>query len=252
MATRFTTLIVGDATGLSLGLSTAVPDLPTALERLSGEQFDVVVLDLHAHTSDSVSSIRAHAPAAVIIALAEMTSASQVMDFVRKGADDAVRFPADTFELEHAVLIALERRAALEEGALLTRFVARAPTNATAQLFGSRTLRQHDPDAFEELTRQYGSILDLAVQEQVFRDTHAVPERLRALAQNLSMHRAGPRDLIELHTATLGFKLRQGEIGRVQGYVEEGKLLLLELMGDLVAIYRHYAAAFWPKARTLL
>jgi DNA-binding NarL/FixJ family response regulator len=230
---------------------TYCPDAVTALERLRDEQFDVV-LYYPPRPSDEieVARLRRAAPAALLIVAASLESADQILDLIRRGADDAIRIPVDPFELEHALLLARERRSGLEEGALLKRFASVASTATTANLFGSKPLRTNHPDRFEELVREYAEILDIALEESMYRDAQQVPERLRALAHRLGEERVGPRDVVEMHTAAVGMRLRSGEIGRVQGYVEEGKMLLLELMGDVMAVYRAYAAVVWPKARS--
>jgi CheY-like chemotaxis protein len=236
-----------DSTALSI---TYCPDVVSAVERLRHEQVDVVLF-FPPENSDptDVGRLRRAAPIAIVVVAAELASADQILQFTRRGADDAIRIPVDPFELEHAVLLARERRSGLEEGMLLKRFASAAITASTANLFGTRPLRVNNPDRFDELVREYADILDMALDESLYKDAHQVPERLRALAHHLAEERVGPRDVVEMHTAAVGLKLRSGEIGRVQGYVEEGKLLLLELMGDIMAVYRSYAAVFWPKVR---
>ena len=230
--------------------STYCPDVASALERLKHEQFDVVLFHRPDQSDNSeVTQLRRAAPAALLVVAARVDSTAQILDLIRCGADDAIRIPVDRFELEHALLLARERRSGLEEGALLKRFASVASTATTANLFGSKPLRLNHPERFDELVRDYAEVLDMALDQSVYRDSQQVPERLRALAHRLGEERAGPRDVVELHTAAVGMRLRSGEIGRVQGYVEEGKMLLLELMGDVMAVYRAYAAVFWPKVR---
>ena len=52
--------------------------------------------------------------------------------------------------------------------------------------------------------------------------------------------RAGPRDVVELHTTALKRRLSSAGVEQAEAYTEEGRLLVLELMGNLVSYYRVY------------
>ena len=232
--------------------TTSVSTLDEAQTRLTAEEFDVVLLEAEAQpqTFQQIASLRRTAPGIALIVITELESVSDVVRFVRAGADDAVRNPPDPFELQHAIILAIERRASIgREGALLVRFAATPPTSVTAQMFGGTSLRNAEPEAFAELANAYAEIMELAIEERTYKKAQEVPSRLRDLAERLGTLRASPRDIVEMHTAALGEKFHGGRAGRVQAYVEEGKLLLLELMGDVVSFYRSYAAVFWTRAR---
>jgi len=65
-------------------------------------------------------------------------------------------------------------------------------------------------------------------------------ERLRVLADKMGFLKASPRDIIELHTVTLREKNQDVPLAKAQGYVTEGRLMVLELMGYLATFYRKY------------
>ncbi|MFK8182687.1 MAG: hypothetical protein AB8B99_04880, partial [Phormidesmis sp.] len=52
--------------------------------------------------------------------------------------------------------------------------------------------------------------------------------------------KAGARDVVELHTLALKKKSEQENVMRVRVYAEEGRLIVLELMGYLTTYYRKY------------
>jgi hypothetical protein len=62
--------------------------------------------------------------------------------------------------------------------------------------------------------------------------------RLQRLASAAAELRAGPRDIVELHSTAM--KQREAEHGpqRMKLYLAEGRVRLLELMGHLVTFYR--------------
>lgn len=135
-----------------------------------------------------------------------------------------------------------ERIRRLEEKQALLERMARPPrATVTARFMGVVPLRESAPDVFRDLAREYREILDLALESRVYRAEYPISERLDALAGRLAFFRADPRDVVELHSAVLREEGDGSNARRVRGAVEEGHLLLVELMGDLAARYRRCA-----------
>lgn len=109
----------------------------------------------------------------------------------------------------------------------------------TAQIFGHVLLSESAPELFDELVDDYGNLLDLALEEQAFRVDHNIPGELRKVSEQLGLLNAGPRDVVALHKAALKNKAAQVTVQKVKAYVEEGRLMVLELMGFLVSFYRN-------------
>ncbi len=101
---------------------------------------------------------------------------------------------------------------------------------------------QQSADIFAELGRRYGELLDLLLEKRTYKNVTGDPsEGLRSLGERLGALRAGPRDVVELHTQVLGSKARGVPYAKAQAYVAEGRLMVLELMGYLVSFYRNSA-----------
>jgi hypothetical protein len=122
----------------------------------------------------------------------------------------------------------------------LSRLGQPNPTGVTARSFGVAPLREAMPQLFEELVTRYAAILDQALEQRMYKVHYPVSNDLRILAERLGFSRSGPRDVIDVHTAALRTKLRHGT-KTVQGYFEESRIILLELMGYLASYYRTYA-----------
>jgi PAS domain S-box-containing protein len=99
-------------------------------------------------------------------------------------------------------------------------------------------LRESAPELFRDWVAYYEEILELALEQRSYRVVNQTSERVRSLAERLAFAGASPRDLVELHTQALQARTRHGTPSRAQTYVEEGRLLLVELMGDLASCYR--------------
>ena len=138
---------------------------------------------------------------------------------------------------------AAENRAAEEEIAALERDVfsvdrleAEASTSLASPPF--RPLRVGQPERFAEAAAEFGRILERGLEQKAFRVEHDLTGGLRMLAERLARSSCGPRDVIEIHATTLKRKTFGVAAARARAYTEEGRMLVLELMGHLVAIYR--------------
>jgi hypothetical protein len=110
----------------------------------------------------------------------------------------------------------------------------------TAQLYGSSRLREYARGKYEELVARYGAILEKAVEAREYIVDHPVSEDLRVLGEELGYLGAGPRDVMELHNEMLRLKRAGAALEKARVYVEEGRFLVLELMGHLATYYRKY------------
>ena len=112
----------------------------------------------------------------------------------------------------------------------------------TANLFGSLDIKTSTPDIFAELVADFGKILDQAVEEHLYKTEHNISAQLKSQAQKLGFLRAGPRDVVELHAQVLKEKTVGLPPAKTKFLIEEGKTLLIESMGFLVAYYRLMAS----------
>lgn len=110
--------------------------------------------------------------------------------------------------------------------------------NSVPRRISATPLRQRNSGAFGTAVATYHELLDIALMRQRG-IPDASPERgLRALSDTLGFQAATPRDIVEIHLAGV----RSAGIGappiKQQAYLEEGRLMVLELMGYLAGHYR--------------
>jgi hypothetical protein len=122
----------------------------------------------------------------------------------------------------------------------LARLSGASPAAMTARTFGVLPLSESMPDIFRDLTERYAQVLDMALEQRTYKVQHPISRELRVVAERLGFARAGPRDVIDVHTHALRTKLGRGE-RVVHAYFDESRVLLLELMGYLASYYRTYA-----------
>jgi len=119
----------------------------------------------------------------------------------------------------------------------LERLTSPAQITVTAKMFGLVSLREGLPDTFNQLVERYGELMELALEQRAYRVKHNIPEELRLLAEQVGFLKAGPRDVVEIHSRTLKMKTNGVTPQKAQAYVEEGRVMVLELMGYLASYY---------------
>lgn len=128
-----------------------------------------------------------------------------------------------------------------EELDALERMKGHQETSVTAASFGAGSLRERFPNIFREFVAGYSEIIDLALEQHAYKVDHNVGEKLRDMAERLAFLKSGPRDVIDICTSALK-ELTHGALSvKARAYVNEGRLIALELMGYLVSSYRNLA-----------
>lgn len=105
--------------------------------------------------------------------------------------------------------------------------------------------RDKTPDTGNSVVDKYAQALRLALEKITYRDTDTSEQRviLRDVARWIQSREGGAREVVELHARVLEEVLVDLPPGARQPLVEEGRLVVLELMGHLVTRYRDEARA---------
>lgn len=255
-----TLLFNSEQSSLAQGVSfvmTSAESLSQAIEQIKTEDFDVILLDLMLPDSNGVNSLiklREQASKIPIVVQTETEDETLIVKSFQLGCDGYLQIKnIDSNLLVYEIRLAIERKQYINnleqlqqqqqqelEFQELEQFANSIKTSITARMFGSDPLKESLPDIFEELSQNYGNLLDLALEQRAYKVEHNISEHLRNLAEKLGFLKAGPRDVVELHTKTLREKNQDVTLAKAQAYVTEGRLLVLELMGYLTSFYRKY------------
>jgi DNA-binding response OmpR family regulator len=224
----------------------------------SGEQeFDVVLLDLNLPDSTglgTLSSLHTQAPQAPIVVLTGLADEALSVKALQAGAQDyLVKGQANSELLSRAIRYAIERQRLLgelessqqrereaRELASMEQISRGSQHSVTEQSFGVLHLRESAPEYFDALVKHFEKNLELSVEKRILRVEHNVDEELRAMAEQLGSVKAGPRDVIDIYLLALKTLSKDAKPQKAQVYAEEGRLLVLGLMGNLVSFYRKY------------
>ncbi|MEL4896267.1 response regulator [Crocosphaera sp. Alani8] len=251
----------GQHSSLAKGLSfpiTSVSTLRESLKSLESHKFDVILLDLDLPDSqglDTLIKLREKVPNIPIIVEIEGQHEEKLVDSFQLGADGYLQIKSlDSNLLIHEIRLGIERqkycakisqqqqelRQAQELSDLDELIKSSGETSVTARLFGTYPLKESLPDIFDELVETYGTLLELALEQKMYKVNYNISEKLRTLGEKLGFLKASPRDTIEIHTTVLKEKSKDISVVKAQAYVAEGRLMILELMGYLASFYRKY------------
>lgn len=157
-------------------------------------------------------------------------------------------------EAEAATLLARDQAIRVErlerELSSLASLSSTPGNTVTAKMYGAVNLQEGFPESFQNLVNVYGELLDLALEQQIYKVDHDISGRLLNLAETLGFYKSGPRDVVDIHTAALKEKSRSaGTSEKRKAYTGEGWIMVLELMGHLVSYYRNHATVHFPHKR---
>jgi DNA-binding response OmpR family regulator len=179
---------------------------------------------------------------AVINVTGLRTSKDDEVEGIEAGADAYLTKPVHlrTLLAHVQTLLRARQTETAREFESLEQFPRMPHAAVAAQSLGLTPLRESLPDLFDELVQHYGELLDQALEQRIYKVNYQLAESLRALGDQLGFIKAGPRDVVQIHHAALLKKAANVTVSKSRVYIEEGRMLILELMGNLVSYYRNY------------
>lgn len=235
-----------------------VEGVEEAVDRLESKAIDLILLNVGdrgvAGLAD-IARIRERAPEMPIIVLTDGAADELEVAALRAGAQDCLAL-GETLSpsLSRAVRFAIERhlfdsvderRRAKIERALdtgsLQAICGPQPLPATEHSFGLQSLSVKVPKDFEDLINAYLNVLDQVLDPDREPNESArarIDNALSHISDRLGMLNAGPRDVVDLHKAAIARIVDGHASCSTIGLIEEGRLLVLQLMGQLVSFYR--------------
>ncbi len=229
--------------------------LPEALARLASEPFDVLLVTFGAPETAAfglLGAIRTAAPETPVIALTRFDDPQFSARALQIGVQDCLSLAeggADRLgrPIRHAIerhrylmqVLGLDREESpTNELVRLKSMCGPAPMMVTARSLGSESLQQLAPRQFALFTKEYSDLLERAARRGGDKDAADVTAELLGLADRLGALGAGPRDVVELHKVAMNGRLRGHGPISIGAYVQEGRLLMCQLLGNLVSYYR--------------
>lgn len=218
---------------------------------------DVILLDLNLPDSEESATVtRAFhkAKRIPIIVLTGQDNQEAALHALHAGAQDyLVKGQIDTQLIVRSIRYTIERQKLLndlEEGReadkrrrnddFFLRLDKFGATRVTAQTYGLMAISQSAPELFSECVDLYKIMLRQALAQNAYKVEYELSEKLRKMAETIGFLKGGPRDVIEIYTHALRELSANATRSKIQAIMEEGRILVLELMGHLVSFYRNY------------
>jgi hypothetical protein len=120
-----------------------------------------------------------------------------------------------------------------DEGELVADPINREPIDSQ--------LLKRNPALFCACMEIYERLLEQRLEERTYHVQHGTSMALVGLSRRLCEGRATPRDIIEIHSLALRRICAGVPDQKSAAYTNEGRVMVLELMGRLAAAYRQYA-----------
>lgn len=223
--------------------------------------FDVILLDGQLPDVTGVEAIRSVAAAFPDAHLCVMTSEEEAgfgTTLLRAGADDYVlkrdvrtpllgpflRTKVQRFHAQMKHRKARQAESGLREMRSLDAMSDRPGTRVSSRHYGGQSLRESARTEFERLAETYEKLLALAIETRVYKDAGGgatTDGALVGLSHALGRLDAGPRDVVEIHTAAIRSMTSKAGADRSRIILEEARILVLGLMGHLVTYYRSHS-----------
>ncbi len=217
----------------TLHVTRTMAETETVLEQ---KTFDLVLLDLglpdeHGiHTFERAHHLTRPRPIVVISASDDPALAARLLylgahDYLIKGASDEL--------LMHVIGRAISR---VYPDAGRLPMIEPDPEH-------QRPLDERDEDLFAGVVGEYLGIVDKATRSRILAvDARAHRTDLRLMAERLGRSNAGSRDALQIHAAAVRRAVQSG-MPDLGAWVNESRLVALELMAQLTEYYRVRAGA---------
>jgi CheY-like chemotaxis protein len=232
--------------------------LKEAVELVTSRSFDLIMLDLGLPDSQGLDTfIRLHekAPEVPFVVITGRDDDDTAMQALKAGAQDylvkgrigrellrrSIRYSIERQQL----LLRIERERVIRdtehEQNALERLGAPSTTSITCSLYGRMPVKEAVADIFDRMVDKYGRLLDRALEQRVLKTRNPSPcIELRRIAEAMGSMCAGPRDILDLHLHALKRRCEAQPPQKVKALTEEGRFLMIELMGYLASFYRDY------------
>ena len=239
--------------------------LDEALELAASRRFDLILLDLGLPDSNGLETFlkfyekSPEVPFVVLTGQDDNEVAAQALnagaqDYLFKGEmsrqllSRSIRYSIE----RHKLLLRCEsermRRDQEREQNALESMAVPSQTSITSCMYGRGPLKERASELFKRIVQEYACLLDRAFERQIIKNQPAPGSELRKLAEELGHLCAGPREVLDVHLEALRTRCDSQPMAKVKAITEEGRFLMIELMGYLLSFYRDYYSSY---ARTI-
>lgn len=108
----------------------------------------------------------------------------------------------------------------------------------TAVIFEAAPLKVQFPEAHQHFIQDYIHLIDQAVDERFYKIDGGLRDKTVRLAEKLCFMKSDAKDVIEIHRLAVQSRIHNVNVKERRIVMEEGRFLLISLMGALINLYR--------------
>ncbi|MDH4128401.1 MAG: response regulator [Spirochaetota bacterium] len=230
-----------------------IENIDNVFNLLINNEFDLLLLGISIPSRNTINFIKklhSQIPNLAIIVLTDFDDKDFALDIVKKGAQDylpkdklnskilsrMIKYSIERKRIEQEYLRQLERQK--EEIHFLEKLYSMPEAYSNKSFYDKEPIRIAMLEIFNELVQHYGDAIDIALERRSYKLDTNISEKLQFIGNQMGFLKATPRDIIELHTIAIKDKIRKVNYAKSKAYIEEGRLMILELMGYLAMYYR--------------
>ncbi|MEM0951425.1 MAG: response regulator [Cyanobacteria bacterium P01_H01_bin.74] len=257
-------ILLAEAQSVQFSL-TAVGTYDEGKVLATNDEFDVYLVDYRLGSKNGLDFIKEFSNAPIskpAILLTGDTQESLDIDALNAGATDYLKKgDFNSAILEKTIRYALERKN--YQGALqdanrnlqvlkqlerelqsLSHFSSSgAKLPVSERMMGAASLNESHPSSFNAIVDNFKRLIEKALKAQMFKDhSSTVSTDLHKMANQLGFLMATPKDVIDCYSLAIKSMCEDASTKRSQIIIEEGRILLVQLMGYLCSYYRLFAS----------
>ncbi len=103
-------------------------------------------------------------------------------------------------------------------------------------------LKEAKAELFAKLVDEYLDLVKHAVERQIYRVEYDISGNLQTMAEKMTCLQAVPNDVVAVHVNAIKICLNSAKYEPKKAYIDEGRLMVLELMGYLAKCYQRQAS----------
>jgi PAS domain S-box-containing protein len=112
-------------------------------------------------------------------------------------------------------------------------------TRITTKAYEVSVLQDNQSKVFKNMLNAYSELVEFAIQQRIYKLEGDNSIKQRMFANELGFLKAGPRDLVSIHTAFYKSLAEDANMKKLAVYHEEARIILLNIMGRLVSFYKN-------------
>lgn len=233
-------------------------NLTQGLEVMRSNDFDIVILDLGLPESEGIETFKKVIPetqSQPIIVLSGLQDRTPAIKAVEMGAQDylvkgkihtdglyrSIRYAIERHQLQRELAEARLREQQENEFQKLDLFLMSPTFMASTDASANKHLREVNPELFNKMVDTFCGFIDNMLIDYNDNPMNIFSGALIPYAKQLMEVKADSYDVMDIFTSALRKKTKNLPLDKVQICIEDGRTIFIEIMMNLLSLYREHS-----------